>query len=479
MVWHRVAPFGMLLVALILGLTPMTALAQDALSEQFVSSGGSLSFSFPAGWVVLEEDGLTILTNDEAALDSDMPPPGAVAVLVADPATLRMLVYDLPDTRPESVATAVAEAVSGGMLETLPAPETMMLGDRPAARLSLEQEGIQVLVIAIAVSEENTLALVAMSAPGEMRRFEQTVVAVAGTILYTSPWSSVLAGHDSYVLAVSFRPDGTQLASGSSDGTVRVWDVASGAEVAVLEPSFEVVSVAYRPDGARLAAASRDDKVYIWDAETGAELLAITLPDLANAIAYSPDGARIASAHVDGMVRVWDADTGAAVATLEGHESTVRSVAYSPDGRLIASGGEDSSAIVWDAATGAQRFQMPHPDWVRSVAFSPDSALLVTGGDDEIVRVWRADTGAAVAELLGHTDWVRAVAFSPDGTQIASGDDAAVVRVWQSDGSGGFSEAATFRGHMDWVRAVAFSPDGTLIASGSDDAAVFLWNAPR
>ena len=119
-----------------------------------------------------------------------------------------------------------------------------MFGDRPGARLSLSQEEGDVLVIAVDVGDNNTLALVAISAPGEMREFETTILAVAATVTYTPAWRAQLYGHEDYVRAVTCRPGGLQLASASDDGTGRVWDVASGAEVAALQQPDYVASVA-------------------------------------------------------------------------------------------------------------------------------------------------------------------------------------------------------------------------------------------
>lgn len=481
MYWNRLTHFGALLVILILVITPLTALAQDPLSEQYVSSAGSLTFSYPAGWVALEDQGLVTLTNDEAALEEDMVPPGAVGVLIVDPAMLRMVVYDLPDSSPQGAVVALVESISYGDadIDAIPAPESFALEGRDAARLLFTLEQGEVLVIAVDVGDGNIVTVLAVAAPGEMAQFEGDILGVAATVQYTVPWHAALYGHTDYVQGVAFSADSAQVASASDDGTVRVWDVASGTELLALQHPDYVRSVAYHPSEAVLASACDDGVVRVWDATTGEEKLTIEAHDgYAYSVAFSPDGTRLASGGDDNLARVWDAATGDLIATLE-HTSTVESVAFSPDGTLIATAGDDYSARVWNAATGAELLSIEHPDWASSVAFSPDGMLLVTGNDDGIVRVWKAASGEAIAELSGHTDYVRAVAVSPDGTLIASASDDYSVRVWQSEADGSFSEKAVLSGHVDWVRAVAFSPDGTLIASGSDDGVVFLWDVPR
>ncbi|MCL4239656.1 MAG: WD40 repeat domain-containing protein [Anaerolineae bacterium] len=479
---RRLAFVGIILVVLILGSVPLAAFAQDSLSEQYVSPSGSLTFSYPAGWVTVEDQGLISLTNDEAALEEDMVPPGAVGVLIVDPAMLRMVVYDLPDTSPQGVVAALAEAISFGEIgvNAISVPESFSLEGRDAARLSFALELGEMLMIAIDAGDGTVIAVVAVTAPGGMAQFEADILAIVATIEYTPAWHAALYGHEDWVNGVTFSTDSAQVISASDDGTVRVWDVESGVELLTLEHPDYVRDVAYHPSEALLASACDDGTVRVWDAITGDEKLAIEAhDDYVYSVAFSPDGSRLASGSSDALVKVWDVVTGEHLLTLEGEWYTVKDVAFSPDGTLIATAGDDSTARVWDAQTGAVLLSIEHPDWTRSVAFSPDGVLLVTGSDDGIVRVWKAASGEAVAELSGHTDYVRAVAVSPDGTLIASGSDDSTVRVWQLEADGSFSEKAVLSGHADWVKAVAFSPDGSLIASGGDDGAVLIWDVPR
>jgi WD40 repeat protein len=173
---------------------------------------------------------------------------------------------------------------------------------------------------------------------------------------------TTLKGHTDWVLSVAYNPDGKQLASGSVDQTVKIWDATTGQEIRTLRGHTGAVwSLAYSPDGKRLASASADTTVKVWDATTGREILTFkghTNP--AGPVAFSPDGKCIASGDDHAMVKVWDATTLQELDSLEGDAGWVSSVAFSPDGkRLTISWLKDGTVSVWEVLT--QRPHRPAP----------------------------------------------------------------------------------------------------------------------
>ncbi len=286
-----------------------------------------------------------------------------------------------------------------------------------------------------------------------------------------------LRGHTREVNSVVYSPSGKQIASGSRDWTVRLWDAESGAAGHTLRGhTREVNSVVYSPSGSQLASGSDDHTVRVWDAESGAS--GHTLrghTDSVTSVVYSPSGTQIASGSGDNTVRVWDAESGAAVHTLEGHTAPVCSVVYSPSGLQLASGGWDNTVRVWDAESGAAGHTLEgHTANVCSVVYSPSGLQIASGSDDNTVRVWDAESGAAGHTLEGHTANVCSVVYSPSGLQIASGSDDNTVRVWDAESG---AAGHTLEGHTSYVSSVVYSPSGTQIASVSSDKTVRLWDA--
>ncbi len=283
--------------------------------------------------------------------------------------------------------------------------------------------------------------------------------------------SAQMSGLSAGVSGIAFSPDGTRIAAGSLDGTVRVWEVASRRPIFTLtSASKRVNSVAFSADGSRLIAGGQDNVVRWWDMSTGAELPPLTGPTASvNGVAFSPVGLIAAAASDDSRVYVWDlaADPGAVWITLRGHTSYVTSVAFSPDGTRIAAGGADRTIRVWTFASGAAGVSLTgHTASITAVAFSRDGTLLASTSADHTARLWNASTGAALVSLTGHTENVNAVAFSRDGTLLATGsgginDDR--VLLWRIP-DGVLLHQLPSPGGV--VNAVAFSPDGLRLAAG-------------
>ena len=297
---------------------------------------------------------------------------------------------------------------------------------------------------------------------------------VLATALSNGPSYALFRGHQGYVTSVVWSPDGKTLASASDDGTIRLWEAASGQPVRTLGQKGSVKSVAWSPDGKTLASASNDDSIQLWEVASGQLVRTLQTQSSVWSVAWSPDGKILASAS-DETIRLWVAASGQPQRTLHGHEGHVTSVAWSPDGKILASASDDKTIRLWEAANGQPlRTLHGHEGYVTSVAWSPDGKILASASDDKTIRLWVAASGQPHRTLQADQGWVTSVAWSPDGKTLASAGDDKTIRLWEA-ASG--QPLRTLHGHEGYVTSVAWSPDGKILASASDDKTIRLWEA--
>jgi WD40 repeat protein len=283
--------------------------------------------------------------------------------------------------------------------------------------------------------------------------------------------------HQSWIWSIAFSPDGLWILTGSADATGRLWDVGTGECIQVLKSSFDITSIAFSPDG-QLIVGSGKQNVILWEATTGNLLK--TLESFTDsrtwAAKFSPCGQILITGGTDTTIKVWNVDTGERLKTLSGHLDRIRALAFPPNGGIIASGSSDATIKLWDIETGECLCDlMGHHQIVTKLKFSSDGTLLVSSSYDHTIKVWQVESGQCLQTLQGHTNIVWTVAFSPDGQTIMSGGDDHAVRFWDVQ-TGRCIKA--WQGHTNAFMAAAYPKDSKAeyrLATGSEDQIIRLW----
>jgi WD40 repeat protein/tetratricopeptide (TPR) repeat protein len=240
-------------------------------------------------------------------------------------------------------------------------------------------------------------------------------------------------------LDVAISPDG-QVAL-VADQSVLIIDMQTGSELAQLQGHTSTVNdLVFSPDGSLLATASTDKTIRIWQMSDYTEIFQLVgHSEDVLAVAFSSDGRQLVSTGYDGSVRIWDVTTGEATSTVGQHDNLGLTVAFHPNGELVASGGADQ--LVRLSRTSASGAPLPnsrltgHVDGINSVGFNADGSLLVSGGWDDQVFLWDTMSGTEAYALPILPDRAAVVAFSPDGVYLAVLDNSNNVRLWATDGA--------------------------------------------
>ncbi|NEU81561.1 NB-ARC domain-containing protein [Nostoc sp. UIC 10630] len=284
-------------------------------------------------------------------------------------------------------------------------------------------------------------------------------------------------GHTGWVWSVSFSPDGEILASGSNDQTIKLWDTSTGQCLKTFEShSGGVRSVTFSPDSQVLASGSDDQTVKLWNISTGKCLKTLQENGCSVwSVAFSPKGDVLVSGNDDYKVRLWDINSNSCIHTLEGHTQRVYSVTFSPDGNTLASASHDQTVKLWGTSTGkCIKTLQGHTDLVHSVIFSVDGSALVSCGDDQTVRVWDFVSGQCLKTLQGHKSRVWSLAICINQNICASSSDDQTIKLWNISTGRCIK---TFQGYNNGIWSVAVSPtDNNILASGSNDQTVTLWD---
>ena len=289
------------------------------------------------------------------------------------------------------------------------------------------------------------------------------------------------AAHEGEVYDAVYSPDGAQMASTGSDGTLKVWDAATGEQLLSLPGALEdIFFPAYSASGEWLAAANRGGGVSIWDARSGQEVYNLTSESKGyTTVAFSPDGSQLAAAGPDGTATLWDTAAGKQLSTFD-NKSQIMRLLYDPDGQRIWSYDVDGYATSWDASSSSLNSLYTEETTKRVCATALwDAEMTQNGrrwaaaGFDTLTYVYDAGddpeytkTFWPLYQIGGHGGKVTGTAFNPDGTLLATSGHDGTVKLWDMEDG---EELLTLAKRSQPVSGVDISPDGDrLVAAGSD-----------
>ena len=311
------------------------------------------------------------------------------------------------------------------------------------------------------------------------------------------------------ILALAFSPDGTRLASGSPDKTVRLSDLTGDRDSITLQKHTGWVNVlAFSPDGKLLASGSTDKTVQLWDTTTG-EPLSTFIGHIngITALTFSPDGNTLASAGTDGTIRFWNIETGTPLdIRITGHIQSIKAATFFQNRRgevtspTLVSAAFNGEITFWDVDTSQKSTVQNggHRDWYSALAFSPDGTQLVSVGADSTrvfgdgvrnLATWHPDrlirltdvwTGDELATLQRGSS---KLTFSPDDrTKTVATVNNLDIRLWNTETGDELVIPINddlkpgFHDNLPVVLAVAFSPEGRWLVSGTADGHIRMWD---
>jgi WD40 repeat protein len=283
---------------------------------------------------------------------------------------------------------------------------------------------------------------------------------------------AMLVGHQSWVWDVQFSHDNKYLISGSSDETIRIWEIASGECLQVLTGHRDWVwRVNFIFDSQLAISIGADRQVKIWWWKKAQNLLTFTVPDFGVRDGVFHARRRLLAACGEEGIRIWQIWLGIQVKAIRDPQAlNLRRLAFSPDGKKILGANFSRTIHCWDVDTGTHLFDLcGHPTQVGHIHF--DNSGQIISSCLEQIRVWNLQTGACLRSIDFAADCGKGAAYH--APFVATGSDNGTIHLWNVETGKCISTAG---GCAPRMISLATNPHNSIVASGKDDGSLSLWN---
>ena len=309
--------------------------------------------------------------------------------------------------------------------------------------------------------------------------------------LWSKPtWNlqQTINAHSDWVRCLGFTPDGTKLASGSFDKTIKLWQLATGQPIYTLANRLKgVFALAVSPDGKLLVSGSWDEKIELWNLETGTLIRKLIQPQASvRSLAISPDSQTLIGGSLDRSIFLWSLPDAVVTKTILDREP-VAVISLSADGKILASTGDDGIVKIWSLATGEIITQsIGNPHCIGSLAISSDSQTIAAGTVNGYLVLWRLEQTESdqppqlqlTQTIRAHAGQINACVFSPDRQYLITGSVDGKAKVWYKGEGLSFKDKARsiLKGDPSRsVMSVAIAPNSNTVAIGGADGTIQLW----
>jgi WD40 repeat protein len=283
--------------------------------------------------------------------------------------------------------------------------------------------------------------------------------------IITSTLVHNLKGHTGMVIHAVFSGDGKMLAILSDDRLVHLWKISTGECLHIFSHNEEIIHAIFSPDGRTLTIEDDNNKLHLWDITKGQPIHVFNYDGEIYENVFSPRGELLATIFEEKTVRVCKVPTGELLYTLN-HEGDLWDCCFSPDGNLLATASQDHTVRLWEVVSGKLLHTFKHAGEVNKVAFTPDGSMLAAACQENYAILWDICSGQAI-HYLKHEKEVQSVFFSPDGSVLVTTNFQGQVNLWTVAEGVQFANLKSASTIYNEIRVV-FSKDGSMIVLATD-----------